>query len=135
MATVTMMKIVEILLITMVLSAVVAGAGIATSTGRCNLTTSFVPKRVPHVHVYSARVIKSTFASCEAAKKVVYRTLSFIVYHGGQGNGDFFTPIWWGKWCNVHCWANGGLNNSSKMHVRCKGPLFYRVNYIAMRVR
>ncbi len=83
---------------------------------------------------YTGTVTRSIRTSCPFARRVAAKSLTFIVRHGGQGNGDFFvsvySPVTY-KTYRMHCDANGSLYASDRMHVTCRGGIGALVRYTA----
>jgi hypothetical protein len=53
--------------------------------------------------------------TCRTARAIVSKSLSFIINHGGAGNGDFYIRV---LHVRTHCFANGELPDN--MHVSCR---------------
>lgn len=87
-----------------------------------------------HGQTYTGRVIRSWRTSCPFAKRVTAKSLTFVVDHGGQGNGDFYvrvySPVTY-KTYRMHCFGNGDLYESFGMDVTCTGGIGARVHYVA----
>lgn len=87
-----------------------------------------------HGQSYTGQVIRSYRTSCPFARRVTAKSLTFIVNHGGSGNGDFFvrvySPVTY-KTYVMHCYANGDLYTSEGMNVTCTGGIGARVHYLA----
>ncbi len=83
---------------------------------------------------YTGSVTRSIRTSCPFARRVTARSLTFIVKHGGEGDGDFFvnvySPVTF-KTYRMHCLANGSLYTSERMHVTCRGGIGALVRYVA----
>jgi hypothetical protein len=79
---------------------------------------------------YTGSVTRSIRTSCPFARRVAAKSLTFIVKHGGEGNGDFFvnvySPVTF-KTYRMHCFAYGG----EQMHVTCRGGIGALVSYVA----
>jgi hypothetical protein len=87
-----------------------------------------------HGQTYSGNVTRSVRTSCPFAKRVASSSLTFIVNHGGQGDGDFYvrvySPVTF-RWYRMHCYANGSLYAYPWMHVTCTGGIGALVRYTA----
>jgi hypothetical protein len=87
-----------------------------------------------HGQTYTGTVIRSWRTSCPFAKRVTAKSLTFIVNHGGQGDGDFYVSVYSPvtfKWYQMHCQANGDLRASFGMNVTCRGGIGALVHYVA----
>lgn len=83
---------------------------------------------------YTGTVNRSVRTSCPFARRVAAKSLTFIVKHGGEGNGEFFvnvySPVTF-KTYRMHCDANGTLYGGERMHVTCRGGVGALVRYSA----
>lgn len=89
-----------------------------------------------HGRDYTGTVTRSYRTSCPFARRVAARSLTFVVNHGGVGNGDFYVRVYSPvtlRWYRMHCEANGDLYTSEGMTVACRGGIGAYVKYRAWR--
>jgi len=102
-------------------------AGAATQA-RCYVTSWI------HGQSYTGYVTRSVRTSCPFARRVATKSLTFIVNHGGVGDGDFYvrvySPVTY-RWYRMHCEADGDLAASYGMNVTCRGGIGALVHYKA----
>ena len=84
--------------------------------------------------IYTGYVTRSVRTSCPFPRNVTRVSLRFIIRHGGVGDGDFYVRVYSPvtlKWYRTHCFANGDLYGSERMHVTCFAGIGAKVVYVA----
>lgn len=81
---------------------------------------------------WTGNVTVSLHTSCPFAQRVTRAAISFMVRHGGVGDGDFYvrvySPVTY-KWYTMDCAAHGDLRTT--MYVDCRGGIGARVVFTA----